>query len=85
VLYTLGNGPATRTGITVSRKVGNAVVRNRIKRFVREFVRTRTSSLPGSFDLVIIAKPGAGARDHHEINEELESFWTYLARRKSRR
>lgn len=85
VLYTAGSGPGTRTGITVSRRVGNAVIRNRVKRFVREFVRKRKGSLPRSFDLVIIAKPGAGACEHHEIDEELESFWAYLVRRKSRR
>jgi ribonuclease P protein component len=44
-----------RLGITVTRKVGNAVRRNRIKRLVREWFRRRAREL-GSCDLVIIAK-----------------------------
>jgi len=52
-----GDGGATRLGITVTRKVGNAVRRNRIKRLVREWYRLRTYEL-GSRDLVVIAKRG---------------------------
>lgn len=44
-----------RLGITVTRKVGNAVRRNRIKRLVREWFRLRSSVL-GSVDLVVIAR-----------------------------
>jgi len=44
-----------RLGITVTRKVGNAVRRNRIKRLVREWFRQRRESVKG-LDLVIIAK-----------------------------
>jgi ribonuclease P protein component len=47
-------GP-TRLGITVTRKVGNAVRRNRIKRLVREWFRLRTYDL-GPCDLILIAK-----------------------------
>ncbi len=47
-------GPA-RLGITVTRKVGNAVRRNRIKRLVREWYRHTQPGLPGC-DLVVIAK-----------------------------
>ena len=45
----------TRLGITVTRKVGNAVRRNRIKRLVREWFRGRTAEV-GSCDLIVIAK-----------------------------
>ncbi len=48
------NGP-TRLGITVTRKVGNAVFRNRIKRVVREWFRHRSYEL-GACDLIVIAK-----------------------------
>jgi len=44
-----------RLGITVTRKVGNAVRRNRIKRLVREWFRTAESAL-GAYDVVVIAK-----------------------------
>ena len=49
------NGEAVRLGITVTRKVGNAVRRNRIKRLVREWFRSRQREL-APCDLVVIAK-----------------------------
>jgi ribonuclease P protein component len=50
-----------RLGITVSKKVGNAVTRNRIRRLVREVVRVRADWLPVGRDVVVIAKRNAGA------------------------
>jgi ribonuclease P protein component len=50
-----------RLGITVTRKVGNAVRRNRIKRLVREWFRRRQRDL-GACDLVVIAKQGFPVR-----------------------
>ena len=57
LVYGLDRGdldPA-RLGITVTRKVGNAVRRNRIKRLVREWFRQRSESMTG-LDVVVIAK-----------------------------
>ncbi len=48
-------GVAPRLGITVTRKVGNAVRRNRIKRLVREWFRTYSREL-GACDVVVVAK-----------------------------
>jgi ribonuclease P protein component len=53
------DGPA-RLGITVTRKVGTAVRRNRIKRLVREWFRLRRAML-GALDVVVIAKREAPA------------------------
>lgn len=47
-----------RVGITVTKKIGNAVTRNRIKRLVREYVR-RNAWVPPGMDAVIIAKHSA--------------------------
>jgi ribonuclease P protein component len=56
-------GGAGRLGITVSKKVGNAVIRNRIRRLVREAVRLRADWLPDGGDVVVIAKKNAAAVD----------------------
>jgi len=62
ILYVLSTTDETcRLGVTVSRKVGNAVVRNRIKRCVREAFRLELRSGEQPYDLVVIAKnPKAG-------------------------
>jgi ribonuclease P protein component len=51
-------GLLARVGITVSSKVGDAVVRNRVKRKLREAVRHELRGLPG-VDLVLTARPSA--------------------------
>lgn len=54
-VFDRGDGGASRLGITVTRKVGGAVQRNRIKRLAREWFRSRRGEF-GSCDLVLIAK-----------------------------
>ena len=51
--------PNARLGLSVSRKVGNAVVRNRWKRVIREAFRLSRSQLPEGIDLVVIPKSNA--------------------------
>lgn len=50
-----------RLGVTVSSKVGNAVVRAQVKRWLREVFRKERSLLPGSTDVVLIARSAAPA------------------------
>lgn len=52
-----------RLGITVTKKVGNAVVRNRIKRLVREWMRLH-DWVPAGWDLVVVAKDSAARQLH---------------------
>ena len=60
-----------RIGITVSKKVGNAVIRNRVKRLVREYFRTHKEDFPASSDTVVIAFPGAAGLSYREVESEL--------------
>jgi ribonuclease P protein component len=54
ILKRNGRGVA-RVGITASKKVGNSVQRNRIKRLIREFFRLNKQKNPKGYDIVIIA------------------------------
>lgn len=65
-------GKRPRLGLTVGRRVGNAVVRNRVKRRVREWFRASRSGLAPSADLVVIGRRGAGALSGREVAEALD-------------
>ncbi len=74
VLLTRPNGgEGVRYGITVTKKIGNAVVRNRMKRRFRELLR---AALPehalADHDHVLIGRAGGVERDFHLMAEELE-------------
>jgi ribonuclease P protein component len=59
-----------RLGITASSKVGNAVVRNRIKRLVRQVYRTTKEMFPAC-EINVIAKRGAGLLSLDDVEREL--------------
>ena len=61
----------TRLGIIASKKIGNAVTRNRVKRFIREFFRLHKSLMPEGIDILVVARTGAGELDYHRVKEEL--------------
>jgi ribonuclease P protein component len=61
----------SRLGVTVGKKVGNAVKRNQVKRCLREFFRLHKHKLPPSHDVVIVAKKDAATLAYHDVREEL--------------
>ena len=71
----------TRAGFTVSTKVGNAVVRNRIRRRLRELFRTRRESLPKGLDMVLIAKKSAAEAEWPQFVRSFERLEAELRRR----
>jgi ribonuclease P protein component len=82
VLYAGRLDAQSRLGVTVSRKVGGAVVRNRIKRRVRECFRRELRGLvPEGVSLVVIARAGAGALTTPAINAELMTATLNVTRR----
>ena len=72
VFFFLNQTHKQRLGITASRKVGNAVKRNRIKRILREFFRLHKTCFPASSDILFIAKQGADQLDYSGLSKELE-------------
>jgi ribonuclease P protein component len=70
----------TRLGIVASKKVGNAVQRNRAKRLVREVFRRHRAALPPGLDLVVIARPRAAELTLAAADAELARAFARLAR-----
>ena len=64
-----------RLGVTASRKVGGAVVRNRFKRRVREVFRLQRELLPDGSDVVVIARPGAGQLSWPTLEREVRELF----------
>lgn len=72
VMYVLENGTSqNRLGISVSKKVGNSVVRHRLKRLLKESYRIQEDRFRCGLDIVVIARIGAKGRIYREIESAL--------------
>ena len=85
-LLLVGSGPVhsgdpAKVGFVVSRAVGSAVVRNRVKRRLRELMRRRVASLPGGCLLVLRAYPAAAHARQEDLAADLDLVIGRLLRR----
>ena len=77
VMYLLENGMGeNRLGISVSKKVGNSVVRHRITSLIRESYRLNKDMFSSGLDIVVIARASAKGKDFHHI----ESAYLHLGK-----
>jgi len=75
VLYVAPNGQEiTRIGISTSKRIGKAVVRNRVKRLIRESVRQYLPGIPGGRDLVFTARPAIAEASLAQISRAMETL-----------
>jgi len=74
VVYFLSKEEQTefRVGLSVSKKLGNAVKRNQIKRYIRHSILDLKDDLKTNMDYVIIARQPAATMDFHEVKQSLQ-------------
>lgn len=78
------SGQKSRLGITVSKKVGKAATRNRIKRFSREFFRLNRRIIRGSWDINLIAKREAALLENAEAGRVLAQLFHGISKKHQR-
>jgi len=72
VMYLWENGTnRNRLGISVSKKVGNSVVRHHVTRLIRESYRLQEKMFNSGLDIVVVARKNASHADYHEIERAL--------------
>lgn len=68
VMYKLKNdSDSLRIGISVSKKVGNSIVRHRLTRLIRESYRLNEEKVARGYDMVVIARSAAKGKNYHDI------------------
>lgn len=72
VMYVVKNRTqGNKLGISVSKKVGNSVVRSRVTRLIRESYRLNEKDIKPGFDIVVIARGAANGAPYEEVNRSL--------------
>ncbi|HNM96873.1 MAG TPA: ribonuclease P protein component [Marmoricola sp.] len=69
---------STRVGFVVSKAVGNAVVRNQVKRRLRSIMAIRLAALPKGSHVVLRAQPGAASATFAELSAAVDRQWSRL-------
>ncbi len=82
VMYVYRNGTHTsRLGISVSKKVGNSVVRHRLTRLIRESYRLNEDKFVDGLDIIVVARPGAKEVLVGSTYFDIESALLYLGKK----
>lgn len=72
IMYILeNNSSCNRLGISVSKKVGNSVIRHRVKRLIKESYRLQESVFNSGLDIVVVARGSASAVSYKEMEDAL--------------
>ena len=72
VMYVLENNTEeNRLGISVSKKVGNSIIRHRITRLIRESYRLQESKFQNGYDIIVVARTSAKDKTYQEIESAL--------------
>jgi ribonuclease P protein component len=78
-VFAKNDEPLFRVGFVTSKRVGGAVVRNRVRRRLRDIVRTEQTRIRPGFWFVIVARPAAARATHGQLKDD----WLRLAERAS--
>jgi ribonuclease P protein component len=78
LFYQPGRSDRPRLGVTVSKRVGGAVTRNRLKRQMREYFRRNRSKLGVNLDFNLIAKPAAARFSGGEVQASLDRLFSQI-------
>ena len=73
--------PYCRLGLSVSKKVGNAVIRNQWKRLIREAFRTSQYALPSGFDFVVLPQRNVDVRTIKHLDKSLQNLTAKMMKR----
>jgi ribonuclease P protein component len=79
VIFSPNQHGRSRIGVTVTKKVGSAVKRNRIKRFVREYFRLNRHNLAGNWDINLIARRQTVDFSAEQMHRSLKNIFERLS------